>query len=77
MDKKKFLEELEILVNIDCGSYTPEGVNKVTEYFKQELNMIGNRLAEYQTEIFQEFQELELLTQLDQLVEMLTVEMNF
>lgn len=34
MDKKKFLEELEILVNIDCGSYTPEGVNKVTEYFK-------------------------------------------
>ena len=77
MDMKKFLEELEILVNIDCGSYTPEGVNKVTEYFKQELNMIGNQLVEYQTEIFQEFQELELLTQLDQLVEMLTVEMNF
>ena len=77
MDMKKFLEELEILVNIDCGSYTPEGVNKVTEYFKQELNMIGNQLAEYQTEIFQEFQELELLTQLDQQAEMPTVEMNF
>ena len=27
MDMKKFLEELETLVNIDCGSYTPEGVN--------------------------------------------------
>ena len=77
MDMKKFLEELEILVNIDCGSYTPEGVNKVTEYFKQELNMIGNQLVEYQMETSQEFQELELLMQLDQLVEMLTVEMNF
>ena len=77
MDMKKFLEELETLVNIDCGSYTPEGVNKVTEYFKQELNMIGNQLVEYQMETSQEFQELELLTQLDQLVEMLTVEMNF
>ena len=72
MDMKKFLEELETLVNIDCGSYTPEGVNKVTEYFKQELNMIGNQL-----ETSQEFQELELLTQLDQQAEMPTAEMNF
>ena len=37
MDMKKFLEELETLVNIDCGSYTPEGVNQVTEYFKKKL----------------------------------------
>ena len=39
MDMKKFLEELETLVNIDCGSYTPEGVNKVTEYFKKKLDL--------------------------------------
>lgn len=30
----RYLERLEELVNIDCGSNTPEGIKKVTEYFK-------------------------------------------
>jgi len=31
MDMKKFLIDLERLVNIDCGSNVPEGVQEVTE----------------------------------------------
>ena len=27
----RFLAELEALVNIDCGSYTPAGVNRVAD----------------------------------------------
>ena len=37
MDMKKFLSDLERLVNIDCGSNVPEGVQEVTEIFKKEL----------------------------------------
>lgn len=37
MDMKKFLIDLERLVNIDCGSNVPEGVQEVTEIFKKEL----------------------------------------
>ncbi|MGF6906554.1 M20 family metallopeptidase [Fusobacterium sp. PH5-44] len=38
MNMTKFLEDLEKLVNIDCGSNTPEGLQKITEYFKEELS---------------------------------------
>lgn len=37
MDMKKFLADLEKLVNIDCGSNVPEGVQEVTEIFRAEL----------------------------------------
>lgn len=37
MDMKKFLIDLERLVNIDCGSNVPKGVQEVTEIFKKEL----------------------------------------
>lgn len=37
MDMKKYLADLEKLVNIDCGSNVPEGVQEVTEFFKKEL----------------------------------------
>jgi len=37
MDMKKFLKDLETLVNIDCGSNIPEGIHKVVEFFKKEL----------------------------------------
>jgi glutamate carboxypeptidase len=35
----RFLAELESLVNLDCGSYTPAGVNRVA-------NLVGSSLAE-------------------------------
>lgn len=38
MDMAKFLDDLEKLVNIDCGSNTPEGVQKITEHFNKELS---------------------------------------
>ncbi len=37
MDKNKFYKDLEKLVNIDCGSNTPEGLREVTDFFKEEL----------------------------------------
>jgi glutamate carboxypeptidase len=37
----RFLAELESLVNIDCGSYTPEGVNRVADVVTDALAEIG------------------------------------
>ena len=36
-----FLAELERLVNIDCGSYTPEGVNAVADFCTDALAALG------------------------------------
>lgn len=41
MDMKKFLIDLERLVNIDCGSNVPEGVQEVTEIFKGSVTTNG------------------------------------
>ena len=37
----RYLAELEELVNIDCGSYTPEGVNAVATHVEAELSRLG------------------------------------
>lgn len=37
----RFLAELESLVNIDCGSYTPEGVNRVADAVAGSLIELG------------------------------------
>jgi len=37
----RFLAELESLVNIDCGSYTPEGVNRVADAVGTSLAELG------------------------------------
>ena len=37
----RFLTELEQLVNIDCGSYTPEGVNRVADFVTEALQSLG------------------------------------
>ena len=37
----RFLAELETLVNIDCGSYTPEGVNRVADFVTDALGSLG------------------------------------
>ncbi len=37
----RFLAELESLVNIDCGSYTPEGVNRVADFVADTLRELG------------------------------------
>ena len=37
----RFLAELESLVNIDCGSYTPEGVNRVADVVAEALAELG------------------------------------
>lgn len=37
----RFLAELETLVNIDCGSYTPDGVNRVASLVAESLEGIG------------------------------------
>jgi glutamate carboxypeptidase len=37
----RFLAELESLVNIDCGSYTPEGVNRVADVVADALGELG------------------------------------
>ena len=36
-----FLAELELLCNIDCGSYTPAGVNQVGDWVAAELIALG------------------------------------
>ena len=36
-----YLAELERLVNIDCGSYTPEGVNQVADVVAEALEALG------------------------------------
>ena len=37
----RFLDELEGLVNIDCGSYTPDGVNRVAAFVAAALGDLG------------------------------------
>jgi glutamate carboxypeptidase len=37
----RFLAELETLVNVDCGSYTPEGVNRVADLVADALRAEG------------------------------------
>ena len=37
----RYLAELESLVNIDCGSYTPEGVNRVADVVADALGELG------------------------------------
>jgi glutamate carboxypeptidase len=37
----RFLVELEQLVNIDCGSYTPEGVNRIADFVTDALHSLG------------------------------------
>src|SRR3990170_6760691 len=37
----RFLAELESLVNIDCGSYTPAGVNLVADFVQAHLTELG------------------------------------
>jgi glutamate carboxypeptidase len=37
----RFLAELEQLVNIDCGSYTPAGVNRVADFAEAALRELG------------------------------------
>jgi glutamate carboxypeptidase len=36
-----YLDDLEKLVNIDCGSYTPEGVNRVADLVTDRLAAVG------------------------------------
>ena len=37
----RFLAELEQRVNIDCGAYTPDGVNRVAVFVADELRALG------------------------------------
>ena len=37
----RFLAELEQLVSIDCGSYTPDGVNRVADFVTDALQTLG------------------------------------
>ena len=37
----RYLAELEQLVNIDCGSYTPAGVNRVADFVAEALGELG------------------------------------
>jgi glutamate carboxypeptidase len=39
--RPRFLAELEALVNIDCGSYTPDGVNRVADFVADALGELG------------------------------------
>jgi len=39
--RPRFLAELETLVNIDCGSYTPAGVNQVADFVTDALRALG------------------------------------
>jgi glutamate carboxypeptidase len=40
-----YLADLERLVNIDCGSYTPPGVNRVADFVDERLAAIGAHVA--------------------------------
>jgi glutamate carboxypeptidase len=40
----RYLAELEQLVNIDCGSYTPAGVNRVAGFVAEALGELGARV---------------------------------
>jgi glutamate carboxypeptidase len=40
----RFLDELQQLVNVDCGSYTPLGVNRVADFVATALAELGARI---------------------------------
>ena len=40
-DLEEYLKQMETLVNIDCGSHDPEGINKVADYLEQWYREIG------------------------------------
>ena len=40
--RPRYLAELEQLVNVDCGSYTPEGVNRVASFVADALTVLGS-----------------------------------
>ena len=40
----RYLAELETLVNIDCGSYTPDGVNRVADFCSDALGSLGAKV---------------------------------
>src|SRR6187551_1681261 len=40
-DLPAFLDDLRELVDIDCGSYTPEGVNRVADWAVEFLGALG------------------------------------
>ena len=40
-----YLADLERLVNVDCGSYTPAGVNRVADFVDERLAAIGAHVA--------------------------------
>ena len=40
-----YLADLERLVNIDCGSYTPDGVNRVADLVAERLTVLGGEVA--------------------------------
>ena len=37
----RYLAELEQLVNVDCGSYTPDGVNRIADHVADALGALG------------------------------------
>jgi glutamate carboxypeptidase len=37
----RYLDELEQMVNVDCGSYTPEGVNRIAQHVETDLQGLG------------------------------------
>ena len=40
-DLEQYLSELKTLINIDCGTYTPEGVTKVADLMTEKYEGIG------------------------------------
>lgn len=43
----RYLAELEQLVSIDCGSYTPAGVNKVADFVAAALTQLGAQVERH------------------------------
>lgn len=39
------LRDLERLVNVDCGSYSPDGVNQVADFMADELTKLGAQVS--------------------------------
>ena len=37
----RYLAELKTMVNVDCGSYTPDGVNRIADLVADELRTLG------------------------------------
>jgi glutamate carboxypeptidase len=43
----RYLAELESMVNIDCGSYTPSGVNRIADAVAASLTELGARIERH------------------------------